>query len=233
MSLLTACQAVVKETGIGTAPATIISNTDPSAVQLNALAERSAKSLMGWNWQAMIREQTITTVASTETYSLPSDWDRYISETAWDATSYWQMRGQLTAQMWQAYKRGIVTLVTARKMFRLRGNLIYIIPTPTAVESLIIEYLRNTPWTDSTGVTYRVAATADTDKTVFSENLLVLDMKWRYKAAKGLPYDDEKAEAEAEIDLAVAQDTPAPIVNYGRSYNGNPPFYPNVPQTIV
>jgi hypothetical protein len=233
VSLLTACQAVVKETGIGTAPSTIISNTDPSAVQLNALAERSAKSLMGYNWQAMIREQTITTVASTETYSLPSDWDRYISETAWDATSYWQMRGQLTAQMWQAYKRGIVTLVTAQKMFRLRGNLIYIIPTPTAVESLIIEYLRNTPWTDSTGVTYRVAATADTDKTVFSENLLVLDMKWRYKAAKGLPYDEEKAEAEDEINLAVAQDTPAPIVNYGKSTGGNPPFYPNVPQTIV
>ena len=167
MSLLTACQAAVNETGIGTAPATIIGNTDPAAVQLLTLAKRTALSLMGFQWQAMIREQTITTVASTETYALPSDWDRYISETAWDATSYWQMRGQLTPQMWQAYKRGIVTLVTARKMFRLRGNLVYIIPTPTSVESLILEYVRNTPWTDSAGVTYRTAPTADTDIPVF------------------------------------------------------------------
>jgi hypothetical protein len=45
VSLLTACQAAVKETGLGTAPATIISNTDPLAVQLNALAEREAKVL--------------------------------------------------------------------------------------------------------------------------------------------------------------------------------------------
>jgi hypothetical protein len=134
VSLLTACQAAVNETGIGSAPATIIANSDPAAVQLLALAKRAAIAITGYNWQAMIREQTITTVASTETYALPTDWDRYISETMWDASNYWQMKGQLTPQMWQAYKRGIVTLVTARKMFRVRGNLVYIIPTPSAVE---------------------------------------------------------------------------------------------------
>lgn len=232
MSLLTSCQSVVKETGIGSSPATIISNTDPTAVQLNAIAERSAQYLMRWNWQALIREHTITTAASTETYALPSDWARYISETAWDATNYWQMRGQLTPQLWQAYKRGIVTLVSARKMFRLRGNLVYIIPTPTAVNSLIIEYLRNTPWTDSTGATYRVAATVDTDKTVFPEHLLILDMKWRWKHAKGLDYSEDRDESDREIERAFAQDVPAPVIDFGRGYNVSPPFFPNVPQVI-
>jgi hypothetical protein len=230
VSLLTVCQSVVRQTGLGTAPSTIISNTDPLAVQLNALAEEGAQYLMRWNWQALIREQTITTAASTETYTLPSDWGRYLSETAWDATNYWQMRGQLTPQLWQAYKRGIVTLVSARKMFRLRGNLVYIIPTPTAVESLIIEYTRNTPWVN--GSTYRVTATNDADTTVFPEYLLQLDLKWRFKHAKGLDYSEDKVSAEDEIQRCFAQDAPAPAIDYGIGYRVTPPFYPNIPQVI-
>ena len=69
MSLLTACQAAVNVTGLGTAPSTIIGNTNPLAIQLNYLAERVAKSLRVKPWQAMIREHTITTAAGTERFS--------------------------------------------------------------------------------------------------------------------------------------------------------------------
>lgn len=230
MSLLTACQNVVKETGIGTVPATIISNTDATAVQLNALAERAAKKLAKRDWEKMLREHTITTVASTETYALPADWARYISDTAWDASNFWQMRGQINPQLWQALKRGLVS-VSVRKRFRLRGGLVYINPIPSAVETLVIEYARNTPWTDSTGITYRVAATADTDITVFPENLLELDLKWRWKNAKGLDYTEDYNEAEREISLAFAQDSPAQTLDFGCVADYTPP-YPNVPVTV-
>ena len=231
MSLLTACQACIKETGVGTSPSTIISNTDATAVQLNALAERAAKYLMRRNWQKMVREHTITTVATTATYALPSDWARYISETAWDATNYWPMRGSLDPQMWTALKRGIVTIASGRKQFRVYGNLVQIIPTPdTSDESLIIEYLRNTPWTDSTGVTYRTAATADADITVFPEVLLELELIWRWKREKGLSYADERKDADDMTALLFAQDTPAPIIDYGTS--PTPPYLPNVPESI-
>lgn len=231
MSLLTACQACIKETGVGAVPSTIISNTDATAVQLNALAERAAKYLMRRNWQKMVREHTITTVATTATYALPSDWARYISETAWDATNYWPMRGSLDPQMWTALKRGIVTIASGRKQFRVYGNLVQIIPTPdTSDESLIIEYLRNTPWTDSTGVTYRTAATADADITVFPEVLLELELIWRWKREKGLSYADERKDADDMTALLFAQDTPAPIIDYGTS--PTPPYLPNVPESI-
>lgn len=230
MSLLTACANVVKETGVGVVPATIISNTDATAVQLNALAERSVKKLSKMNWEKLIREHTITTVASTETYALPSDWARYTSETAWDATNYWQMRGNVNAQLWQALKRGMVS-ASVRRNFRLRGGLVYIDPIPSSVATLVIEYLRNTPWTDSTGVTYRVLATADTDITVFPEHLLELDLKWRWKHAKGLDYTEDFNEAEQQIALAFAQDSPAPTLDFGCAFEYVPP-YPNVPVTV-
>lgn len=228
MSLLTACQNVVRETGIGSAPSTIISNTDLTAIQLNALAERAAQKIMRLDWQRMIREQTITTVAGTATYALPSDWARYIGETAWDSTNYRQMRGSLDPATWRFYKNGLALTVAAHKRFRLVGNLVTIDPTPTAVASLIIEYVRNTPWVN--GSTYRVTATNDADTTVFPEHLLELDLKWRFLRAKGLDHSEEKEEADRAIDLAFAQDTPAPTLDYG----SRPELTPvNVPDSIV
>jgi hypothetical protein len=233
VSLLTACQAVAEETGLLSSPATVVGNTDPGVVQLFALMKRAATELMdARDWQRFRREHTITTVSGTDSYALPSDWSRYLSQTAWDATNYWPMRGSIDPQQWQALKRGIVVL-TIRKRYRVMGNLVYIIPTPTVSnESLIIEYMRNTPWTDSTGATYRTAPTADTDLSVLAENLIVLDTKWRLKHAKGLDYTEDKAEAEGAVSLAYAQDVPAMIVNDGLPSNFTPPFYPVVPQVI-
>jgi hypothetical protein len=233
VSLLTACQAVVKETGIGTYPATIISNTDNTAVQLNAIAERAAKILMRRNWQKALREHTITTANGTAAYTLPTDWDRYLSQTAWDATAYWPMRGSIGAPLYQAEKRGLVTAVNVRKDFRVWQGGVTIFPTPTTVNTLIIEYIRNTPWTDSTGVTYRVTATADADITVFPERLLELEILWRWRRAKGLAYDEEKQEAMQQADLAYAQDTPSPILNFGVSCDRTPTFTANLPQNVV
>jgi hypothetical protein len=229
VSLLTACQNVVKETGIGTAPSTIISNADLTAIQLNALAERSAKKLAKMNWQRMVREQTITTSSSLDLYSLPSDWGRYISDTAWDTTNYWPMRGSIDPAMWQALKRGIVA-TSIRKRFRLRGNMVMVYPTPTSADVLIFEYLRNTPWVASDGTTYKAAATADADTTVFPEYLLELEIKWRFKHAKGLDYSEDFAEAEREIAKAFAQDTPAYALNFGTT--AAPAFAANLPPNI-
>jgi hypothetical protein len=234
VSLLTACQAVrCKETGLGTYPATIISNTDNTAVQLKAIAERAAKLLMTRNWQKDAARAHDHHGGFDGGLQLPTDWARYVSQTAWDATTYWPMRGSIGAPLYQAEKRGLVTAVNVRKDFRVWQGGVTIFPTPTTVNTLIIEYIRNTPWTDSTGVTYRVTATADADITVFPERLLELEILWRWRRAKGLAYDEEKQEAMQQADLAYAQDTPSPILNFGVSCDRTPTFTANLPQNVV
>jgi hypothetical protein len=232
VSLLSACKAVVGETGLGSVPATIISNTDPGVVQLYYIALRSAEEIAKKNWQRMCREHSFQTVNGTEGYSLPSDWARYIGDTAWDSDNYWQMAGSLSPQMWNTLKRSIVTAPQSRKAFRVRGNQVLMYPTPTAADDLVIEYVRSTPWIDSTGVTWRALPTADTDITGFPETLLVLDMKWRLAKAKGMPYEEDYNEAQNAIDVAYAQDTPAPTLNLGLDTNRTPNFLVNVPQSI-
>jgi hypothetical protein len=196
------------------------------------LAKRAADQIATRDWQRLIREQTITTANGTATYSLPTDWARYVDQTLWDATNYWQMRGSLSGQEWQYLKRSGATGATTRKQVRLFGNLVNIFPTPTAIQSLIIEYVRNTPWTASDGTTFKATPTADTDLFAMPQRLLELELKWRFKHAKGVDYSEDAQEAEDQIGLAFAQDTPATAVNYGVAMNDEPP-YPNIPRQVT
>jgi hypothetical protein len=230
VSLLTACQAAARETGLVAAPSSVIGSTDPSAIQLNALAERAAKRLMRFDWQAMTREHSFSTVIGTESYALPSDWARYMSATAWDATNYWPMRGSIGGPIWQAEKRGIVTLADVRKDFRVWQGLVYFIPTPTSVSAIIIEYMRNTPWVN--GSTYRATATNDADTTVFPEYLLELELIWRLKRAKNMSFDDERADAEGEISRVLAQDVPATTLDMGVQSWPTPNFVATIPPLV-
>jgi hypothetical protein len=234
VSLLTAAQAVMAESGLGPLPSTVIGNTDPGVVQLFYLLRRSSREIATrHNWQKLLRDQTITTVASQEGYALPSDWSRYVVNTAWDATNYWPTRGSLDPQLWNALKRGIVTAPQTRREFRLKGNSVLIYPTPdTNGDSLILEYARNTPWTDVTGVTYVAIPTADTDLFLLLESVLVLDTIWRLKRAKGFPYEDDRRDAENAVAVAYADDTPSYTLNDGITLNPTPQFLANVPQMI-
>lgn len=231
MSLLAFCQNVVNETGIGDAPATIISNTDKLAVQLLALAKKEVRVLAKRNWQALVAEHTITTANGTDNYAVPTDYDRYVSDTFWDATNYWPMRGSIDPAQWNLLKRGIVA-PTIRKRFRVKAGKVYIFPTPTAVETLIGEYITSKPCASSGG-TAQTTFTADTDTTLLPEFLVELGMKWRILKAKGFDYAEEMDEYQRQVDLGFAQDKPAGYLNDGLRTDTTPTFWANIPQTIV
>ena len=229
MSLLTLCSNVAKQIGVGV-PTIIIGNTDETAVRLLALANRSGKSLMRkHNWAVLIKEATVTTVASTANYSLESDYDRSISDTAWDRTNYDKMRRQTTAQ-WQFRKSAIVSDVT-RKNWRIKPNAntktLYIDPTPTAVETLVYEYVSN-QWCQSSGGTGQTAWAVDTDIGVLDEDLLELDLHWRMLKAEGFEYAEERDEFDKQLELAIGNDGGAQTLNMQGQSSG---LFTNVPET--
>ena len=231
MSLLTVCQNTVSSLNFGGSPASIIGNTDALARQMLAILGEIVPALTGrHDWQALIEDHTITTVAATETYALPSDFSRYVTETFWDATNYWPMRGSMDPQTWQALKRGLVA-ATIRKRYRIKGSLVYIYPTPTAVESLVAEYVSSKPILDNDGSTQKAAFAEDADTFLLPERLLQLELKWRLLEAKGLDYAEAMNFSEREIEKAIAQDTPSHTINLGMDSTPGP-FFPNIPQSV-
>lgn len=218
MSLLSVAQAVAEEVGLP-APSAVIGATDKTAKQLLRLINRSGRILAKRNWTVLQREHTFTTVNGTASYSLPSDFERLLDSTPWDRDNYWQLRGPVSPRKWQVYKSGLVATATARSRFRIKAdtrvNKFFLDPTPSSAVDMVFEYASNQWVKDSGNTTGKTAYAVDTDVSLIDEELIELDVIWRFLSRKGFAYAEEKREADEQIDRAFAEDGGAPILDMG------------------
>ena len=130
-------------------------------------------------------------VFAQEAYPLPSDFGWLIAQTEWDRSFRWQLLGPLDAQEWQVIKSGI-SPVGPRMRFRIMGGQFYINPVGSSssvyTDTIAFEYVSRNWVTSNLGVA-KSLVTADSDTVTFDEDLLQLDVKWRYMQAKGLDFE--------------------------------------------
>lgn len=231
MSLLTICAAVAKEAGFGV-PGSIVGNSDDTAVLLLALANRSGKMLARRPWTRLQSEYTFSFVASQASYAFPSDYANFLDFTMWDRTQYWALRGSLSPQEWQAYKSGVQS-TTPRQRFRVKQGQIFIDPTPSTTDSIVIEY-QSKYWVAVTAaptVGSKTDFSLDTDVSILDEEAIQMDTLWRFLARKGLAYAEEKDQADRYINDTFGCEAPSMPMNFG-GYDYAPwPPLPTVPTT--
>lgn len=227
MSCLTICQAACGASGFAV-PSTIIGNSDDTATMLLRLLNKSGKQRAKYEWQALQKEYTFSFVASQANYAFPSDLGFFVNETAWDRTQFWSLRGSLSAQEWQLYKSGLQSS-TPRQRFRIKSGQIYIDPTPSSTDSCVIEYISSKWVTD--GSSFFTAFSADGQTSLLDEDMLELDLTWRFLERKGLAYAEARDEADRFAEKLLGRDTPKDTINVaGAAYAVWPPL-PTVPVT--
>lgn len=146
----------------------------------------------------------VAIILGQDAYSLPNDFAYFQQMTWWDRTYRWQMMGPLSAQEWQVLKSGL-SPIGPRRMFRIMGNKFYIHPAPsTTGDTLVFEYFSNA-WCQSLLGVAQNTWLADTDYYSFDDDAFILGLKWRFKAAKGLDYAQEKADYMIVSDRLVAR----------------------------
>lgn len=210
MAKLTLVQMVTQAAAeIGqTPPTSIIGNTDSTAIQMLALAQREgrecAKKTGAWGgWPQLRQEYTFSTAIGIDAYSFPTNYQYLIPQTGWDRTFRWQLLGPLEAQEWQVLKSGI-TVAGPRSRWRIMGAQVFIDPVPTAIDALVFEYYANTWCTSALGVAQSAWA-ADSDTYALDDDLMVLGLKWRFLRAKGLDYGEEKNAYDAAVDTELSR----------------------------
>lgn len=172
-----------------------VGNVTSASRTMLACANAAGRDLMrSHEWSALQTLGTITTADGTSTYALATDYDRMVSDTGWDRTNDWMMVGPDSPQVNRYLNESGVAQTGVRKRFRLQGTNIVIFPTPTAVETLVYEYVSNT-WARSAASAAQTEFAGDTDTTVFDPDLMKAEIKWRYLQARGLAFDDARAEA--------------------------------------
>jgi hypothetical protein len=230
MTLLSIVRNASDRLGL-TRPSSVVASTDQTALTLLGLAQEEGKALAGRHtWQVFQTEYTFPTVDGTASYALPAGFDSLIKDTVFNRTRRRRMQGDLTPAQWQETQASLVTMVNPA--FRIRGNLFYISPTPSAVETVAYEYISKN-WCQSVGLTGQSAWAADTDTGILDEELTTLGIIWRFKYAKGLDYAEAMSNYEIEVAKAIFKDGARVTIDTACVERDRIPNAPVVPETLV
>lgn len=220
MSLLTIVQNASDRLGI-VRPSNVVGSADQQIRQLLGFAQQEGLELSKrYPWQCLIKEKTWTATATEEQEDiLPADLDHFINGTFFNRTRHRFVEGPLDAVEWQRYKASTTTLIF--DAFRVRGNSLFISPTPDTSYVYAFEYV-STYWVaastdETTGV--RASWTNDSDVSLLPEDIITLGVIWRFKQAKGLSYDEEFRTYEAQLMLREGRDTAHRTTNFGKSFD--------------
>lgn len=205
-------------------PATVMGNTDKQVVQMRALLEEGLDALSDRAaWERLVNQATHTTLATEDQGAIATicaNGFRYIiNDTFWDRDSKLPVCGSVSPQDWQLIKAMVVN--GPRYQFRLRGGNLLVNPVPTAGLNWACEYVSENTILAADLTTYKKRFTADTDTILLPDQVVQLDLRWRWKKEKGLPYAEDFNAVEALIANATARD------------GGNPTLQMDVPNRDV
>lgn len=239
MTLLTLAQAALEEVGETEIPTTFVGNQNTTARRVLALANRAGRLLVTEpedGWESLVFERSFTTTAGQEvqTGAIPADFRYFVNGTWWDGTNFWPLVGPVTARKWQELKRGIASQTSsAHRWFRLRGGNVLLYPDPpNGTDTIYFEY-GSKFWvdTDADGIGEAEDFQADTDTSLIDEDLLKLDLIWRYKHAIGIPYEEDYNTAREQIEKGTGRDGGAPALALARRRVTGLIGYGNIPDT--
>ena len=187
-------------TGTGQTPYAEILTIDSSTqVTLNAPVTTSTAS--------------VSMTFAKQDYDLPAGYDRMISDTNWDRTDHWRNIGTKSSQDWQFLQGGIIS-IGPRERYRIYNGKFRIFQALTTVYNFSFEYVSNY-WVCATGSSEgtKKEYTADTDTSVFPDDLMMAGLKFYFLKAKKLDYGIELGEFTRALSYNKAQDVPVPSMS--------------------
>ncbi len=224
MSLISICQDAASQLGLAQ-PSVISGSSDLTAQLLMRYAQQAGKELSKYHdWQNLIVEKTFTSVATqVQTASLPtSDYDRLpLNVELWNRSLNLRYVGPTPQRTWQRLKSGVAA--GAIGYWRILGNQINIYPVPTAGQTLAYEYISK-KWCQSAGGTGQALWMADTDVANIPEDILTLEIVWRFRAGRGFgQYAEDMDTCEREKEKAASRDRGSGRIRGGAGGSDWPP----------
>ncbi len=214
MTILSTLADIATAIGIDV-PSVIFTSTDREIVELRSTANRAAKAMAKhYDWQALKTLATVTGDGVLEDFALPTDYWRQINKaTLWVASMpHTPLEHVTDTDTWL----GIVTAGTTAipGQWTIYGNQVHIRPAMASADTAKYFYITKNIVAPASGAN-KEAFTLDTDTFRLDEEVLGLEVIWRWKAQKGLPYAEEMRDAGIALEEAVARDKGSKILVVG------------------
>lgn len=208
LSLLDLITVFCERTGLRV-PTTVMGSTDAQIVQARALLEEEGHDLSSRGlWSGLIQETSFPTTAAEDQGSLDdlasNGFRMIVQDTIWDRSNQLPICGPMSPQEHQA--RLSLAATGPRYRFRIRGGKLLVNPVPTAGLTWYFEYVTEHWILDASSGDGKRYFTADTDVPTLPSSLLLLGLRWRWKAAKGLEYAELQRTYEIQVKDALARD---------------------------
>lgn len=204
---LSIVNAVINRLGL-TPTTSAVGSTDTQVANILALVNEEGQELAArHDWTALQTEATFTTVAAEDQGTMTTiapGLNYIINDTIWNRSLRRPVFGPKTPQTWQQNKAFAINGPWSN--FRIKGNHLYMYPTPVAGNSCYFEYISRNWCTDSTGATGREEFSVDTDVPVLDWQIIVLGAIWRWKKLKGFEYAEDFAVYERRVTDAMGRD---------------------------
>lgn len=206
----TILDAVHDELGLNR-PQGYVGSTDVQSRQMVALFHAVGDRLTtDYPWQALIKQHTYTGVPGTiQTWrSLPADFNGFVDETLWNTSSRVPVESR-EIDDYAAVEASAVT-ATPYPAQMLKANEIVMQPADGNSNSFSF-YYTSSYWvcigTTQASFAYTDRATADSDRTVYADDrLLISGVKYQWLRAKRLSYDEEFAEYKSRLRSNMGSD---------------------------
>ncbi len=218
LNLLQICNRVLDKISGFEKPSYIIGNTDDTATTLLAAAyDVGEEQARDNDWQELSKTATVTTVIGTQTYSLPTDYDRLAPDTLWDVTQSRRMYGAKTRRQWAEITNAVTSSGISYR-WRLHGNLIQLDRPAESVFAFSYEYLSSTYATSSAGVDRTDGWTADTDLPKLPADIFIAGIRYYFSDSKTLPRASVAgAEYDAIVKSRQSKNKPSETIDYSAS----------------
>lgn len=238
MSLLTVVRNVCQ--AIGKTPPTVVANSnDATILELFVLSSKSGQELVrGYDFPEMLSNAEFLALSaeyqgdiiglSASAVVANCDYERMVPDTFWDRTIIRKVLGPMTPAEWSQLKANNVIPNPLR--FIVIGKGLYIGPNtgPAAGDTLAFMYFSN-KWCQSAAGVRQKTWVADTDLGVIPEQILELDLIWRWKQAKSLAYAEDLETAQRAINAYTGSAPGRRLLILG----GSGPWFPfgaNIPE---
>lgn len=193
-------------------PSSVVAAQDDTTRQIHGLLNEGIMELSTrYMWQELISTYTFphANLTGYEALNIAQDIPAFhamISDTLWDVTGGLQVTGPLNEQEWAA----LITLniASANYQYRLKRGRLYIYGVPANPLANPFSFSWTTQWgvynpdTASDEEMY----TSDNSYPKLPSRIILADIKWRWKANKGLPYAEDQRSCELMILDAIARE---------------------------
>lgn len=205
-------------------PTVVASSTDETPRRMLRLLNKAGTQLMReFEWPRLRVVETFTAVAQEEqTEPSTTEFARLAPQsTIWHVNTQRQVIGPVSLEKWNQLH--VFPVSTAQFYWTIIGLRFSIYPVPTTSDQFTFAYVFQKWTSNAAGTVFGLEFTADDDTHLLDDELLTLELVWRWKQAIGIDYGEDMATCNRYKELLYAGLRNKDVVNLSDPWQGKLP----------